>query len=152
MARRIRKSQSILEYALLIGVVVAAILIMQVFVKRGFSGSLKESADRMSNEGFSASGTSTHQNVTMDGVQNITEETGTRAGSGPATLLEAVANRTVQGTLNNQAISLSSREGGVQSVQSSSRTDAARWEGYSIDAMPTTAVGNFSVTGLNITG
>lgn len=44
---RERKAQSTLEYAILIGVVVAALIGMQTYIKRGYSGKLKESADQM---------------------------------------------------------------------------------------------------------
>lgn len=42
-----RKGQSTLEYALIIAVVVAGLVLMQHYVKRGFSGGLKQSADDM---------------------------------------------------------------------------------------------------------
>ena len=40
-----RRGQSILEYAVLIGVVVAGLLGMQIYLKRGMMGGLKKSAD-----------------------------------------------------------------------------------------------------------
>ncbi len=40
-----RKAQSTLEYALIIGVVVAGLLLMQHYVRRGFAGKLKSSSD-----------------------------------------------------------------------------------------------------------
>lgn len=47
MLIRMKKSQSTLEYALLIAVVVGAFLGMQVYVKRGIQGRLKATADDM---------------------------------------------------------------------------------------------------------
>lgn len=41
------KAQTTLEYAILIGVVVAGLIAMQVYLKRGYQGKLKESADSM---------------------------------------------------------------------------------------------------------
>jgi hypothetical protein len=42
-----RKGQGTLEYALIIAVVVAGLLLMQYYVKRGFAGRLKSASDEM---------------------------------------------------------------------------------------------------------
>lgn len=42
-----RKGQSTLEYALIIAVVVGGLLLMQHYVKRGYSGRLKSASDEM---------------------------------------------------------------------------------------------------------
>ena len=49
MFRRLSKerAQSTLEYAVLIGVIVAGLIAMQVYLKRGFQGKLREGADSM---------------------------------------------------------------------------------------------------------
>lgn len=41
------RAQSTLEYAVLIGTIVAGLIAMQVYLKRGFQGKLKEGADSM---------------------------------------------------------------------------------------------------------
>jgi len=41
------KAQTTLEYAILIGVIVAGLIAMQVYLKRGYQGKLRESADNM---------------------------------------------------------------------------------------------------------
>jgi uncharacterized protein (UPF0333 family) len=41
------RAQSTLEYAILIGVIVAGLIAMQVYLKRSYQGKLKESADDM---------------------------------------------------------------------------------------------------------
>ena len=76
---RMRKSQSILEYAILIGIIAAGLLIMQSFVKRGFQGGLKDSADKMG-EQFSAGATQIYRKREMETDQYITEESGTESG------------------------------------------------------------------------
>lgn len=42
-----QKGQSAMEYAILIAVIVAALVAMQIFVKRGASGKLKASSDQI---------------------------------------------------------------------------------------------------------
>ena len=43
----IKKGQSIVEYALLLGVIISALLIMQVFIKRAYQGRIKQGADEV---------------------------------------------------------------------------------------------------------
>ena len=64
MFKRLRKNraQSTLEYAILIGVIVAGLVGMQVYLKRGYQGKLKDSADSMG-EQFSP-GQTTFTNTT----------------------------------------------------------------------------------------
>lgn len=45
MLRRLRKGQSTAEYAIVIGLVVAAAVAMQVYVKRGLQGKVKDAVD-----------------------------------------------------------------------------------------------------------
>lgn len=47
MLLRQRKGQSTLEYALLIAAVVAGLLVMQMYVKRGMSGRVKHASDEL---------------------------------------------------------------------------------------------------------
>ena len=42
-----KRAQSTLEYALMIAVVVGALIAMQVYVKRGLQGKLKDSTDQI---------------------------------------------------------------------------------------------------------
>ena len=57
MAMPKRSAQSTVEYAILAAVVVAALLVMQIYMKRGFSGKLKESTDRVGEQFTPASAT-----------------------------------------------------------------------------------------------
>ena len=72
MFRRLsqKRAQSTLEYAILIGVIVAGLIAMQVYLKRGFQGKLKEGADSMG-EQFSPGQTTT--NYTTNSFTNSTE-------------------------------------------------------------------------------
>ena len=45
MLRRLRKGQSTAEYAIVIGLVIAAAVAMQVYVKRSIQGKMKDAAD-----------------------------------------------------------------------------------------------------------
>ena len=45
-----RKGQSTVEYALIIAVVVAGLLLMQHYVKRGYAGGLKSASDEMGDQ------------------------------------------------------------------------------------------------------
>jgi len=47
MARHLKKAQSTLEYAMTVICVLAALLVMQHYIKRGAMGKLRESADSM---------------------------------------------------------------------------------------------------------
>ena len=76
----VNRAQTTLEYAILIGVVVAGLIAMQVYLKRGFQGKLKENADTMGTQfspGYTTSRYTTH-NVTnsneevADGVTTTT--------------------------------------------------------------------------------
>jgi len=66
------KAQAPLEYVVIFAVVIAALLIMHHFVKRGYQGSVKASSDRIGSQ-FSTSGTTIKTETTMRG--NETTET-----------------------------------------------------------------------------
>jgi uncharacterized protein (UPF0333 family) len=133
MLVRSKKAQSILEYALLIAVVVAAILIMQVFVKRGFQGQLKDASGRMG-EQFSATGTKTLQtsNMTPGDVQQIVEETATDGNF--SNFVDSAVRVTDAGTItgdpSKSSYSVTKRAGGNQTVKSMSKTDNVEAEDF----------------------
>ena len=102
MLRR-NNGQSIVEYAVLLGVVIAALLIMQMFIKRGYQGGLKESADKFG-EQFSAGGTTIHQTRSMVGDQSIAEEVATTPTINQFATAEGMAAAT--GTIAKGAVSL----------------------------------------------
>jgi len=43
----IKKGQSLMEYAILISVIISAVLIMQIYIKRTYQGRLKQEADEV---------------------------------------------------------------------------------------------------------
>jgi len=51
------RGQSIAEYTMFISVVVMALLAMQIYLKRGIQGKLKDMADAISPESYSPNGT-----------------------------------------------------------------------------------------------
>jgi hypothetical protein len=50
--RRYRKAQSVIEYVVLFCVVLSALLLMSIYVKRAYSGRLKADADSISSQQY----------------------------------------------------------------------------------------------------
>jgi uncharacterized protein (UPF0333 family) len=61
------KGQSTLEYAVLIAVVVGALLAMQIYMKRGIQGKLRQSTDQVG-EQFEANATNFDRTTTHTGT------------------------------------------------------------------------------------
>lgn len=122
-----KRGQSMVEYAILLGVVIAALLIMQAFVKRGFQGGLKDAADKMGDQ-FSAGGTTVYQSRNMGANQIIKEETAT--GNVIKDFVDEVNLVTddVHGTVAQGAYSYSARSGGNQTSDVKTATEAAKTE------------------------
>ena len=87
-----RKGQSTLEYALIIAVVVAGLLLMQYYVRRGFAGRLKTATDDMGEQydptGYSGSfainqTSNTRQRITnvVSNTSHLADQVSTRTGS-----------------------------------------------------------------------
>lgn len=74
---RLRKNraQSTLEYAILIGVIVAGLIAMQVYLKRGFQGKLRDNADNMGKQ-FSPGHTAYTATTTSSSASNENFEDG----------------------------------------------------------------------------
>jgi len=75
-----RGAQSTLEYALIVAVVVGGLIAMQVYVKRGLQGKLKESADQLG-EQYSPGYTTGTVAVTTTSTSNETLASGTTSTS-----------------------------------------------------------------------
>ncbi len=138
--RKTKKGQSILEYTLLLGIVVAGILIMQHFVKRGFQGGLKDSADKMGDQ-FSASGTSTYRSVSLTTDKIITEETATTT-DGASGIGAYVDN--LEGTFDKGVYVYNNSTGGDADVESKSNTSSAADEKYQISDYTNNTVSDFT--------
>lgn len=67
------KAQSTLEYAILIGVIVAALLAMQVYLKRGYQGKMKDSADSMGSQFSPGQTTATYNTHSFTNSQEVVE-------------------------------------------------------------------------------
>ena len=136
------RGQSIVEYAILLGVVIAALLIMQMFIKRGYQGGLKDAADKMGDQ-FSAGETSILQNRTMSTDQTIISEAGTDANTMVDFLPEG---ETATGTTGTGVYSMQQRYGGNSTSTISTNTSAAIKEKTRISEYGTPeAVANYSL-------
>jgi Flp pilus assembly pilin Flp len=91
MFLRDKSGQSTLEYVILTGFVVAALIAMGVYMKRGMQGRLKESTDQVGQQ-YSAGNTTSNYTTTTTTAQtenvsggitttNITDNTMTKTGS-----------------------------------------------------------------------
>jgi len=132
------KGQSILEYAILLGVILVAILVMQIFIKRGYQGGLKDAAEKMG-DAYSASSTWILHNRSMIGNQTILGETATSTGTGagqPGHLYYNLTGKTPIGTVSRGAYSFENRsmEGNTTSETSratgSAKGEAIKWQEY----------------------
>lgn len=96
-----RKAQSTLEYAVLIGILVAGLIAMQAYIKRGYQGKLRESADKMGNQFSPERTTYKYHTVSMT---NASEST--NAGATNQEIINSYTNRTgnesVEGVVNEE--------------------------------------------------
>ncbi len=68
MLKHSSRGQSTLEYVILLGFVVAALIAMGVYMKRGFQGKLRESTDQIG-EQYSAGNTTSEYTTTSNMTQ-----------------------------------------------------------------------------------
>ncbi len=64
-----KKGQGTLEYAIIIAVIVAALIVMQNYVKRGMQGKLRESTDSIGDQ-FSPKNTSVSTSVNLNATSS----------------------------------------------------------------------------------
>lgn len=96
----VRKAQSTLEYALLIGVVVGALLSMQNYLKRSFQGKLQAVGDQVGDP-YSPGDTKRTETMNMT-IENIQENTTKGANTTmTTTITNQVQNQTSTRSLGN---------------------------------------------------
>lgn len=126
------KGQSLLEYAILLSVVVAALLVMQFIVKRGVEGGLKDNSEKMGERYSLANGT-TRDVRTMTSDQVITDKSGTN--SSIAGFLPVGYNATgPTNILASGVLEHVDRRGGAANINSTVNLDSVkaeqvRWSG-----------------------
>lgn len=80
-----KKGQTIQEYLVVLGLVAAAMIAMQAYVKRGVQGSMRDLANKISSEQFEAQDTTLSNSITRSGSSTETEHLGTYTNSATET-------------------------------------------------------------------
>ena len=98
MFRRIRKAQSTAEYAIVIGLVIAAIVAMQIYVKRGLQGKVKDAVDYKDSQdtvtGTTAQYEPYYTQSSMSSSQSATDKEEVAKGGGVSRTVDTTATRT----------------------------------------------------------
>jgi len=140
---KIKQAQSILEYAILIAIVIAAVVVMQVYMKRGISGRLKDSSDKISGgESFSASNTATWQHSKMDenDKRHIIEVTAIDLNATKVASTLAPDAGAMDITSTSASYSASTSNGGATNSDSATKTDGAANEAFRADQLKSSSV------------
>ena len=85
MKRQRITGQSVIEYAVLLGIVAAALITMQVYFKRGLQGKIRDLADQVSTTHYQPGNTNSSYTTTVTGT---TRESYFRGVSGSQTINE----------------------------------------------------------------
>ena len=91
-----RKGQSTLEYAVLISVVVAALIAMQIYMKRGVQGKLRDATDQVG-EQYAPGRVGSTYNTTTKSTRKETLEGGVNAGHSTSELVKRDETQTKEG-------------------------------------------------------
>ncbi|MBL7130228.1 MAG: hypothetical protein ISS45_02280 [Candidatus Omnitrophica bacterium] len=137
---RDKKGQSALEYAALIGIIVAVILSLQMFVKRGAAGGIKSAADKLGQQ-FSANGTTIKEDRIMSSDQIIYSEVNS-TGDEIGALLPGTEES--EDVFAHGVHSWEERTGGKVTTEVKQKTEAAANETFRWDEYDTTEVVNFA--------
>ncbi|MFA5346487.1 MAG: hypothetical protein WC315_09475 [Candidatus Omnitrophota bacterium] len=98
MFRLTKKGQSTAEYAIVIGLVIAAIVAMQVYVKRGIQGKVKDAVD-YKDSSDTVTGTTTqyepyYTQSSMSSTQSVADKEDVATGGGVTRTSDTTASRT----------------------------------------------------------
>lgn len=98
MFRLTRKGQSTAEYAIVIGLVIAAIVAMQVYVKRGLQGKVKDAVDYKDSTDTITGTTRQYEpyytESSMTSTQAVSDSESTVSGGGVSRTAATTATRT----------------------------------------------------------
>jgi hypothetical protein len=105
MFRRLsRKGQSTAEYAIVIGLVIAAAVAMQVYVKRGIQGKMKDASDYVDSDASGVVGSTRQyepnylEETSMVSTRNASETATTSTGGGVTRAITGQDKNTRTGT------------------------------------------------------
>ena len=116
---RFTRAQSTLEYAIILTLVIGALLFMSVYLRRGYQGKLKSSADEMGDQ-FDPSKTTTKEvNVSISHMQETVSSGVTQQVSLPVSQVNLDSQVTA-----DVDISPYSGEGEVSIMKSEEKTEA----------------------------
>ena len=101
-----KKAQSTLEYAVLIIIIIGALLAIQVYIKRGIQGRMKQAADDIGDQ-FSPGNTSVNKITT---VASETREISSQSG----TTTNYIGNERTEERMNSQIIGQTTEFWGLQ--------------------------------------
>ncbi|MFA5144927.1 MAG: hypothetical protein WC723_02860 [Candidatus Omnitrophota bacterium] len=95
---RNKKAQTTAEYAILIGLVVAALIAMQTYVKRGLQGRMKDATDTFATETTNLGATTQYEpyylNQASTGTSSSQQSEGITEGGGVSRTQNATSTRT----------------------------------------------------------
>jgi len=93
---RKNKGQSVQEFAILLAVVTAALLAMQIYIKRGVQGRLKDLAGQISTQHYDPATTTSNYTVTRSSTQEETFRRGSFTSDINETIIRSGWQRTVE--------------------------------------------------------
>jgi uncharacterized protein (UPF0333 family) len=91
-----KRGQIVQEYVVLLALVVAAFIAMQVYVKRGVQGRLRDLANQISSKQYEPTDTTSLTSINRTGSSTEGERSGTYAISGSDTTTTSYESTTVE--------------------------------------------------------